>query len=123
MGARVILARGSLSARGHIAWREAEQAGIGFDEPVKTALWVAKVGHQGQQRVDEIVRAIKRSDTLPRTAHLDGEPSLLELGDTVENICERLATIPEIAGPFGDELMKLDAVAQSLRRMFANRKS
>jgi len=114
-GARLLLVRGSLSARGHIAWREEDQAGISFDEAVNTSAWVARAGHAGQQRVDDVVAAIRRSDPLPPTAQFSQEQSLAELSVTLDAICERLTSIGEISGPLGEELVRLDAVAQSLR--------
>ena len=113
---QVLLVRGSLNARGQIAWRENGQAGISFDQAVIPSAWVAKAGHPGQQRVDDIVAAIRRSDTQPQNSFED-ERSLKELSTTLDEICERLGTFPEITIALGEELVRLDDVAQSLRRI------
>jgi hypothetical protein len=114
-GARVQLVRGSLIAIGQVAWRDEDQAGIAFDAAVKTSLWIAKAGHAGQQRVDDVVAAIRRSERLPEDAPAKPEQALVELSTTLDDICERLVIVGEISGPLGDELVRLDAVAQSLR--------
>jgi len=116
-GAKLLLVRGSLSARGHVAWREEGQAGISFDEAVNTSLWVARAGHAGQRRVDEVVAAIRRSDPLPPNSQPKQVQSLTELSVTLDEICQRLATIGEISGPLGEELIRLDVLADSLRRL------
>ena len=113
---QVLLVRGGLSAAGQIAWREKDQAGISFDETVETSAWVARVGHPGQQRVDDIVAAIKRSDPHLQNS-VEDEQSLKELSATLDEICERLGALPEITTALGEELVRLDAVAQSLRRI------
>ena len=113
---QVLLVRGSLNASGQIAWRENDQAGISFDQAVNPSAWVAKAGHPGQQRIDDIVAAIKRSDPHPQNSFED-EQSLKELSATLDEICDRLGTIPEITVALGEELVRLDAVAQSLRRI------
>lgn len=117
VGSSAVLLRGSLSAGGHVAWRGTGQAGITFDHAVNTTVWVAKPGHTGQQRVDEIVTAIKRSDPLQPSSPFKDSQTLPEISASLEAICKRLGTIPEISDAFGEELVKLDAVAQSLRRI------
>ena len=114
-GARVMLVRGSLSASGQVAWRENDQAGIAFDAAVETSLWIAKAGHAGQQRVDDAVAAVRRSELLAQNAPPQPAQGLVELSATLDDICERLVMLGDISGPLGEELMRLDAVAQSLR--------
>jgi hypothetical protein len=121
-GARVLLVRGSLRASGHVAWREKGQAGIAFEAAVKTSLWIAKAGHAGQQRVDDVVAAIRHSEPLPQDAPLLPEQALVDLSTTLDDICDRLLMIGAISEPLGEELVRLDAVAQSLR-LLAGRKA
>jgi hypothetical protein len=117
VGAKLLLVRGSLSARGQVAWRNNDQAGISFDEAVNTSAWVARAGHAGQQRVDDIVAALRRSDELLPNSQVGHEQSLAELSVTLDEVCERLGNIREVAAAGGEELIRLDALAQTLRRL------
>lgn len=61
VGTKVGLSRGSLNALGHVAWQKGEQAGVNFDTPIDVSIWVRRVGHAGQQRVDAAISAIMQS--------------------------------------------------------------
>jgi hypothetical protein len=47
VGAKLRLLRGSLSARGVLAWQGNSQGGINFDDQIDVSLWVERVGHAG----------------------------------------------------------------------------
>jgi hypothetical protein len=117
-GAPVSLSRGQLFVSGDIAWRDKQLAGVNFDSPVDVESWVRRVGHSGQQRVDGIVEALKRSEPLPTTSEAQIPPATLpELSAQLDAICERLAAMPELSIELGEELLRLDAIAQSLRQL------
>ena len=61
-GEAVRLVRGSLSADGEIAWAADGHAGVRFAGEIDVAEWVKRVGHVGQQRVDEAVVSIRRNE-------------------------------------------------------------
>lgn len=114
-GAKVRLVRGELSVEGNIAWRREGQAGIRFTGEIDVASWVRKVGHPGQQRVDNAMAALRRNEAV---ADFESQkPSLERISQELEVICDRLAGSPTITVEFGDELVKLDTLAQTLRQL------
>jgi hypothetical protein len=116
-GAAVELRRGSLAAQGEVAWHDAGHCGIRFSAAIDVDVWTRKVGHAGQQAVDQIVALARRpvtGDASParQTPHDDG---LAAIGDDLEAVCDRLAGHPELVAGCSEELLKLDAIAQRLR--------
>jgi hypothetical protein len=115
-GTAVELRRGSLAARGDVAWHAADHCGIRFDADIDVEAWTRRVGHSGQQRVDDLVATVRRptgADALsppPAT----GADSLAAISADLGQTCERLAARPELVEAFAEELLKLDAIAQRL---------
>lgn len=117
VGSRVRLVRGRLLAIGQLAWAGAGQAGVNFDREIDVASWVQRTGHSGQQRVDGVIAALRRG-TSPLELEEEGDrESLPEISAALDQLCERLAKAPGAAAQFGEELLKLDTIAQSLRRL------
>jgi hypothetical protein len=117
VGARVKLVRGTLFTLGHLAWAGTGQAGVNFDREIDVASWVQRAGHSGQQRVDRVVAALRRGALPPEVEDAGDGESLPEISAALDQLCERLAKAPEAAAQFGEELLKLDTIAQSLRRL------
>jgi hypothetical protein len=115
-GARVRLIRGELSVDGEIAWQHDCQAGISFSGEIDVGAWVKKVGHTGQQHVDDAIAALRRNQALPANSGPQ-TPSLARIGEELHAICERLASSPVITVEFGEELVKLDTLAQTLQQL------
>jgi hypothetical protein len=114
-GTKVRLARGELRADGNIAWKRDGQAGIRFASEIDVGSWVQKVGHTGQQRVDNAIAALRRHEAVPDfTAQA---PSLERIGLELQVICDRLTGSPTMTVEFGEELVKLDTIAQTLRQL------
>ena len=93
---------------------------MGFDEQIEINQWVRRVGHAGQQKVDNAVAAYRRNE-LP----LEGTgtailPSIAAISSELDNICERLAGSPQMSVEFAEDLLRLDAVAHALRRVGKN---
>jgi len=120
VGTRVRLRRGALSAVGEISWQRKTQSGIKFDGDVDTSSWVQAVAHS-QKRVHATPDPQKASGATRRKVQ---EPARVEslslISAALDQICERLAGTPVMSVDCGDELLKLQKVAQSLRRL-ANR--
>jgi hypothetical protein len=118
VGAVVTLLRGQLSATGQLAWDGAGQGGISFHEPIHVDSWVKKVGHVGQQRVDRIVATIRETGQPPGdSSGTGGLSTLLEISAALDRVSERLSCTPAITIELGEDLVKLDTVAQALRRI------
>ena len=116
-GARVRLLRGELSADGKVAWTAHGHAGIRFADEIDVGAWVRRLGHPGQQRVDEAVAALRRDRPLPDP---EPSPSLGAIGAELDAICERLAGSPAMTVEFAEELVKLDALARALQQFPGN---
>ena len=117
VGTRVRLKRGSLSAAGELAWAGAGQCGVNFDKTIDVARWVQRMGHGGPQRVEGLIAAL-RSGAVPETIQKSATaPSLPMISAALDQICERLAKSPFATVELGEELLKLDVLAQSLRQL------
>jgi hypothetical protein len=118
VGTRVKLIRGELIATGDLAWDGAGQGGINFCDPIDVERWVKRVGHVGQQRVDRAVAALRGHGETP--ADWDGSKSFDNLGAisaALDSLCERLSGTPDMSVELGEDLVKLDTIAQALRRI------
>lgn len=120
VGTAVRLVRGSLSAVGQLAWTGAGQGGLTFDATIDVADWVRRIGHSGQQRVDSVVAAL-RSGTSPDGPDSRLEQTLQEISDSLDQLSERLAQTPGMSVQFAEDLLKLDSIAQALRRLATGR--
>ena len=122
-GAKVRLFRGPLKADGEIVWQEKINCGIRFDHAINVIDWVQRPGHSAQQRVDGIVAAIRNSDPVPRELQQrrEADESLAAISQALDQICERLARTPDMSIELGEELLRLDAICQSLRKIATGR--
>ncbi|HEV8406290.1 MAG TPA: PilZ domain-containing protein [Sphingomicrobium sp.] len=125
VGAKVSLLRGHLRASGEIVWQEKTNCGIRFDHAINVMDWVQRPGHSGQQRVDGIVSAIRNSNPVPRELQqpVEADESLAAISRELDQICERLARAPSMSIELGEELLRLDALGESLRKLAAGRSS
>jgi hypothetical protein len=122
IGTRVRLLRGQLCALGELAWVSLGQAGINFTTEIKVEQWVKRVDAVGQERVDGVIAALRGSGKVP--TELQGAESIASLATIsaeLDEICERLANAPDMSIKFGEDLLKLDSIAQSLRRLATGR--
>ena len=113
-GARVRLLRGELSAEGEVAWTAHGHAGIRFAGQIDVGAWVKRLGHPGQQRVDEAVAALRRDRPLPDP---EPAPSLGSIGAGLDAICERIAGSSAMTVELAEELVKLDALARAVQQL------
>lgn len=116
LGARVRLVRGELRMTGVLVWQSDDQAGVTFDAPIDVAAWVKRGGAAGQQRVDAIVAALRNNVPIPHAMFANDGMSLPEISAALDALCDRLASVDEIPTGIAEELVKLDALAQALRK-------
>jgi hypothetical protein len=122
VGTVVRLTRGALSEEGRLAWQCGGHVGVSFEGDIDVARWVKRVGHGGQERVDGILAALRSSEAIPGNLEHRGKPdSLPAISAALDQLCERLSATPEITPELGDELLRLDWLAQSLRRLATGR--
>jgi hypothetical protein len=116
VGGRVELVRGTLSANAEIIWQASGHAGLRFAGEIDVGEWVKRLGHPGQQRVDDALAAIRRNQPPPADARAEAL-SLGRLSTELDGICERLAASPAMTVELGEELLKLDALARALQQL------
>jgi hypothetical protein len=124
VGSKVRLSRGSLTVDGVLAWQAARVGGLNFEGIIDVDRWVHRVGHPGQQRVDGMVAALRRSEPVPpELGRAEGENSVQTVSVALDHLCERLAGTPNMSLELGENLIELDAIAQSLRQLATGRKA
>ena len=116
-GADLLLVRGVLRASGRVAWQDGNLAGINFGEEIDVGVWVLRTDHRGQQRVDRLVAALKRDEPLPSYEPTSTRPTLSSISAELDQISIRLASMPGLTMELGEELMRLDILAQNLRQL------
>lgn len=116
-GTRVRLVRGALNADGQIAWQGHGHAGIRFNTEIDVGQWVTGVGHAGQQRVDQAIAALRRDEPAPANVPAMDTPTLRQISEGLDAICERLAGSQNLTVELGEELVKLDALSRSLQQL------
>jgi hypothetical protein len=120
-GSEVELHRGQLGARGEIVWRSGHLCGLRFHEKINVRAWIERLGHPGQQQVDRAIALLQQVGSQEPVSSVPGEapperPGLTEIADELEEICERLAALPQFSIELGEEVMRLDAIAHAIRR-------
>jgi hypothetical protein len=121
VGADVRLVRGHLIANGELAWLGEGQGGVTFEGSIEVNSWVQRVAHSGQERVDRTIAAIRHSMPVTHELQSPESESLVVMSASLDRVCERLAEAPNMSMEFAEELLKLDAIAQSLRRLATGR--
>ena len=117
IGAGVRLVRGGLVAPGRLAWQGERHAGLNFDEEIDVESWVRRTGHSGQQRVDKIVAAIRSAEPVDAGDQVPRPGSLTALSAALDEQCERFASSDSFPLEPGEDLIRLDVIAQSLREI------
>lgn len=118
-GAAACLRRGSLQVEGLIAWRDRTHCGIRFQSPIDVQEWVRRVGARDQQKIDAAIADIRAGSAVRQRSALAsarGRSDLLASASAeLLQISERIAAMPGMSIELAEELMKLDALAHSLK--------
>jgi hypothetical protein len=112
------LRRGSLQISGTIAWRDKNHCGIRFDFPIDVEEWVKRVGSQEQQAIDATIADIRGGLVKTDLAGMRASNRidlLARASGELSGICERIAAMPGMSLELAEELVKLDALAHSLK--------
>lgn len=85
--------------------------------------WVQKLGFGGQQRVDGVIASLRSGRPVAPELHEDdgNDESLPAISAALDQVCEKLALSPILSMDLAEELLKLDTIAQSLRRLATGR--
>lgn len=116
-GTPVRVVRGELHASGEVAWRNSAFGGVCFADTIEVERWIRRAGHRGQMRVDAMVAALRGSAEIPPELRQgeDGQ-SLATISAALDQLCENLVAAPHLWTELGEELIRLDSIAQALRR-------
>jgi len=127
-GSRIVLKRGSLEADGIVAWTAQRQAGLAFSAAVRETDWMVRRANAHQDRVDEIVAALKAesvenekpsaAEVRRHSVEVETELALLradliKLGDALTADVIVVATHPEIQ-LIDIALQRIDRVMRAL---------
>ncbi len=127
-GTEILLRRGQLQAKGKIAWRFANRAGVKLDTTIHVTDWMARLGSVAQQRVDALVAIVRNGP-----ADADGQDAGTINGNLIE--CELGKLRAELsaleAALVGDvilvathpEIQALDVACQRIDRILASLRS
>jgi hypothetical protein len=124
VGEPIELRRGSLVARGEIAWHQDGRAGLRFTRHVRVADWMPGANRR-QQRVDGTADRAKpgalasfdlADTTATRFARI-APTELMRLASALDDLADKLAAEPRIVDRLGTELQSLDIASQLFRRM------
>lgn len=118
VGSHVTLIRGQLQVAGELAWQSAGQGGINFSKSIDVHRWVKHVGHGGQHRVDGVIAALRGSGDLPsEPPTVQGLETVVSVSGALDQVCEDLASTPGLSIELAESLLRLDSIAQALRRL------
>jgi hypothetical protein len=123
-GEPIELRRGSLVARGEIAWHQDGRAGLRFTRQVTVADWMPGANRH-QRRVDGIAERAKTgapasfdlADTAAARFARIAPTELMRLASALDDLADKLAAEPDVVDRLGTELQSLDIASQLLRRM------
>jgi len=120
-GEKARLLRGSLLSTGEIAWRGDGLCGIRFDRPIDVREWVRRAGPARQQHIDAAVAEFRGGSPgigRPVPPSRDrGSPDRDAMASELLRICGRLTTLPGMSTELAEELLRLDAIAQALKKL------
>ena len=78
--------------------------------------WVRRIGSQGQQKIDATIADLRGGvPTYDRIIPKNANDLVASVSAQLVEICERIAALPGMSVGLAEELVKLDAVAQSLK--------
>jgi hypothetical protein len=122
----VLFRRGSLSTIGSIAWVSGQHCGIHFQERINVDEWVDRAGPVGQQRIDAAIGAYRNGAearfTVGEPVDGNGRERLVQTSADLFEICERIAKLPGMSVELAEELLKIEAAAQSLQVIGSSRR-
>ena len=128
-GTKVTLKRGSLAARGRIAWSNGRRAGISFDATIFVADWMSRVPPDHQRQVDRLMASVKQGHPHPAAPVDDNARGMLDvfaefavlkadltaLGNSLAADMIMVATHPEIQ-LLDISLQRIDRIVTMLKR-------
>lgn len=100
-------------------WEAGETRGMRFDAAIDVGEWVKRSGHAGQRRVDRALEAMRLGGSIPAQVDENPRRTLKDLGEELREVCEQIATLPDISVELGERLLKIETIAVELIRFDA----
>ena len=124
IGSAITLVRGHLSVQGRVTWCIERRGGMQFTARISVQDWMANPVNREQQRVDNIVTAVK-AGAVPRAAPADqkSKPSpgaaedLARVSQLLDSLGDALASDPALVEKHGIALQNLDIAMQTLNAL------
>ena len=115
----VLLKRGSLCAKGEVAWQSDRHCGVRLEGSIDVAEWVKRAGPAGQQRIDSAIADFRnRHPAAPGLALLassSGVDTLGRMSSELLEVCERIAALPNMSIALAEEVLKIEATALAIK--------
>jgi hypothetical protein len=108
------LRRGDLHVRARVAWRRDGYCGLQFDSTIEVPAWIKRIGHQGQDRVDQIMASL-RTGAAPKTSEPVPIQGPAEIAEALLEIADRLAAMDGLSLEAGQEILKIDTLARVMQ--------
>jgi hypothetical protein len=115
----VLLKRGSLCAKGEVAWQSDRHCGVRLESSIDVAEWVKRAGPARQQSIDSAIAEFrKRGSASPELALLSSSGGVDTLGLMSSELlasCERIAVLPNMSVELAEEVLKIEATALAIK--------
>ena len=114
-GKKAQLRRGSLCVPGEIAWQNGKFCGLRFDHAILVQEWVKRGGSEAQMRVDATIAQFRGGMAgASLRAPVNRDTAVQNFASELLQICERVATLPNMTVSLAEEVMKIEALARSM---------
>ena len=118
-GGRIVeIRRGSLVAKGDIAWSRDQHCGLRFHTDIDVVKWIERAGPVGQQRIDAAIADFRRDPTRPASfavLPIDmRQPGFGSMSAEILAICERMVGLPNMTLAVAEQILKIEAAARAI---------
>jgi hypothetical protein len=115
----ILLRRGHLYVSANVAWRHDGYCGLHFNSTIEVTAWLKRIGHQGQERVDQIMASL-RTGAVPRACDPAPLQGPAEIAEALLEIADRLAAMDGLSLQADQEILKIDTLARVMQSWSGN---
>jgi hypothetical protein len=110
----VHIRRGDLHVRGQVVWVHDRYCGLHFDAMIDVPAWLKRIGHQGQERVDQIMASL-RNGAIPKAANPPPPQRPAHVAEALLEIAEWLAAMDGLSVEAGEQVLKIETLARTIQ--------